>query len=205
MDIKPIETRFDGHRFRSRLEARWAVFFKELRIPYEYELQGFELPSGKRYLPDFWLPHLQLHVEVKPTREIFFQSAIKIEEFAVKTQDNPTLLIIGTPGNHEMFLLSRKTVDGCAESVLDPFPDDSDPEEDMSLHDYWDNIETFASVQFASDPLRKPSWRIVLGKGSVGPWELKCAILAAKGSRFEYGESGAESNHDSGQKVRGWN
>ncbi len=26
--IKPIETYYDGYRFRSRLEARWAVFFK---------------------------------------------------------------------------------------------------------------------------------------------------------------------------------
>ena len=25
-DIKAIETEYDGHRFRSRLEARWAVF-----------------------------------------------------------------------------------------------------------------------------------------------------------------------------------
>ena len=25
--IKPIETKYNGYRFRSRLEARWAVFF----------------------------------------------------------------------------------------------------------------------------------------------------------------------------------
>lgn len=25
--IKPIETKYDGYLFRSRLEARWAVFF----------------------------------------------------------------------------------------------------------------------------------------------------------------------------------
>ena len=27
IDIKPIETVFKGHKYRSRLEARWAVFF----------------------------------------------------------------------------------------------------------------------------------------------------------------------------------
>ena len=29
-DIKAIETEYDGHRFRSRLEARWAIFFLSL-------------------------------------------------------------------------------------------------------------------------------------------------------------------------------
>lgn len=51
--IKPIETEYKGYRFRSRLEARWAVFFDALGIEYQYEPEGFELPSGKRYLPDF--------------------------------------------------------------------------------------------------------------------------------------------------------
>ena len=52
-DIKPIETVYNGYRFRSRLEARWAVFFDALGVEYEYEPEGFVLPSGKRYLPDF--------------------------------------------------------------------------------------------------------------------------------------------------------
>lgn len=53
MGIKPIETEYNGYRFRSRLEARWAVFFDALGVSYEYEPEGFELPSGKKYLPDF--------------------------------------------------------------------------------------------------------------------------------------------------------
>ena len=52
-EIKPIETCYNGYRFRSRLEARWAVFFDTLGIEYEYEPQGYCLPSGKPYLPDF--------------------------------------------------------------------------------------------------------------------------------------------------------
>ena len=31
-DIKAIETVYDGHKFRSRLEARWAVFFNNANI-----------------------------------------------------------------------------------------------------------------------------------------------------------------------------
>jgi hypothetical protein len=53
--VKAIETAYKGYRFRSRLEARWAVFFDALGIVWEYEKEGFELPSG-RYLPDFWIP-----------------------------------------------------------------------------------------------------------------------------------------------------
>lgn len=67
MTIKAIETRYAGCRFRSRLEARWAVFFDTLGIEWQYEPEGFELPSGW-YLPDFLLSLKQGRVwfEVKP-------------------------------------------------------------------------------------------------------------------------------------------
>ena len=52
-DIKPIETYYNGYRFRSRLEARWAVFFDALGVKYEYEPEGFDLGDGLYYLPDF--------------------------------------------------------------------------------------------------------------------------------------------------------
>jgi hypothetical protein len=51
--LKPLETLYDGHRFRSRREARWAVFFKEAGIPAEYEEQGYDLGAAGWYLPDF--------------------------------------------------------------------------------------------------------------------------------------------------------
>jgi hypothetical protein len=63
--MKAIETRYNNYRFRSRLEARWAVFFDTLGVPYEYEREGFEL-GGVYYLPDFWLPEQQCWVEIKP-------------------------------------------------------------------------------------------------------------------------------------------
>lgn len=63
--IQAIETSYKGCRFRSRLEARWAVFFDALDIPWEYEPQGWEMDGGARYLPDFWLPEQRDWVEVK--------------------------------------------------------------------------------------------------------------------------------------------
>lgn len=68
MDIKPIETFYNGYRFRSRLEARWAVFFDDLGIEYEYEPEGFKLSDGRFYLPDFYLPKFSIFVEIKPRR-----------------------------------------------------------------------------------------------------------------------------------------
>lgn len=68
MEIKPIETIYNGYRFRSRLEARWAVFFDAMGIKYEYEHEGYEIKfedAPIRYLPDFWLPEWGLHAEVK--------------------------------------------------------------------------------------------------------------------------------------------
>jgi len=63
--IKAIQTRHDGYFFRSRIEARWAVWFNTLHIPYRYEPEGFDLGDGVYYLPDFYLPTLELWVEVK--------------------------------------------------------------------------------------------------------------------------------------------
>lgn len=70
--IQAIETRYASCRFRSRLEARWAVFFDTLGIAWEYEPQGFELTwrldlsdDPLPYLPDFWLPDHHLWIEVK--------------------------------------------------------------------------------------------------------------------------------------------
>jgi len=70
--IKAIETRYSGYRFRSRLEARWAVFFDALEIEYQYEPEGFDLGELGWYLPDFWLPEQQIWIEIKgatPTQD----------------------------------------------------------------------------------------------------------------------------------------
>lgn len=74
--LKAIETTYKGYRFRSRLEARWAVFFDTLGMTWRYEAQGYRLHDGTYYLPDFEvaIPGLcgsteTLFVEVKPGGE----------------------------------------------------------------------------------------------------------------------------------------
>ncbi len=74
--IKPIQVSFDGITYRSKTEARWAIFFKELGITALYEEEGFEIPiesGGKiRYLPDFHVPSqdrfpMDIYFEIKPS------------------------------------------------------------------------------------------------------------------------------------------
>lgn len=51
--IQAIPTRYKGYHFRSRLEARFAVFFDALGFAWEYEPEGYDLGELGYYLPDF--------------------------------------------------------------------------------------------------------------------------------------------------------
>ncbi len=88
--IKAIETTWNGYKFRSRLEARWAVYFTSLRIEFWYEPEGY-IVDGEPYLPDFWLPQVDMFAEVKPA------------EFTAKERKkcsllpNRCLLLVGPP------------------------------------------------------------------------------------------------------------
>lgn len=79
--IKAIETKYKGYRFRSRLEARWAVFFDTLGIKWEYESEGFNLGKAGFYLPDFRLTEHNLYVEIKPEGDISPVDLVKLEVF----------------------------------------------------------------------------------------------------------------------------
>jgi len=104
--IKAIETVYRGYRFRSRLEARWAVFFDSMGLKFEYEPEGFVLPSGRWYLPDFRVKTPQgkdCWYEVKPpgvTSDSLFDEfkhhSERIDEHASTT--GRLKLLSGDPG-----------------------------------------------------------------------------------------------------------
>jgi hypothetical protein len=93
--LRPIETLYKGYRFRSRLEARWAVFFDAAGIEWQYEVEGFNL-DGRRYLPDFWLPRFEAFVEIKPNTEACKQTEPIILSLAMAT-GHRVILIAGSP------------------------------------------------------------------------------------------------------------
>lgn len=98
--MKAIQTIYKGRRFRSRLEARWAIFFDAIDIGWEYETEGFQLGKTK-YLTDFRIQSfgankVDLYIEIKPNKP-------SIEEihkcFEVANGTNTCVaLICGTPG-----------------------------------------------------------------------------------------------------------
>jgi hypothetical protein len=112
--IKPLETYYNGYKFRSRLEARWAVFFTELRIIFEYEKEGYNLGDNGCYLPDFWLPEFKLWVEVKPATigiKYFKKDYLRCESLRDLTTF-PVLLCYGAPKERWNILLVCDLTDG---------------------------------------------------------------------------------------------
>lgn len=67
-------TTYNGYLFRSKLEAKWAVFFDRLGVSYQYEPEAFLCKDGSQYTPDFYLPDSYLrssnrkglYLEIKP-------------------------------------------------------------------------------------------------------------------------------------------
>lgn len=115
MTLKAIETQYNGYRFRSRLEARWAVFFDKAGIKYQYEPEGFEVEGydGEvyRYLPDFYLPEIGIYAEVKPSADMLLNDEDKIAfmiDWEGPLSDGllilgqiPNVSITGMPKQHE--------------------------------------------------------------------------------------------------------
>lgn len=97
--INAIPTQYKGIEFRSRTEARWAVFLTELGIEWEYEPEGYQLLSGW-YLPDFWLPQIDAFLEVKPENR---EDDERWSELAIATSKR-VFVTNGYPKPHDEWL-----------------------------------------------------------------------------------------------------
>jgi hypothetical protein len=119
--LKAIETKYKGYRFRSRLEARWAVFFNALGVDWRYEHEGLELSDGSWYLPDFHIferdpasPFPPTVVEIKASSP----SDAEVLKLILATQSGQSVgyLLCGEPGN----CLTHTT--SCGGPLLANFP-----------------------------------------------------------------------------------
>lgn len=193
--MQAIETRYKGYRFRSRLEARWAVFFDALGIEWEYEPEGYRLSNGELYLPDFWLPTFEASplqgrwdrpvdspkggtwVEVKPTEAGF----AKAEQLALDS-GFPTWLATGIPDFREY-------------TVIYPckgLHDDARCSEDWQF--IRDGLHAVSGIPNADQA--RDSDRMFWEAGYDPREEMDLlgelyvsAVNAARGARFEHGET----------------
>lgn len=202
--ITPVETRYAGCRFRSRLEARTAVFFDRLRIQWQYEPEGYEIgpeDRRRRYLPDFYLPGEATWVEVKghPSAVDYRLLAdaahphhglpLTLDSRADWPMIHPRVVVLGPPPETPMFHHAISVIDG-REPVGQPVVVVCKSGNEGHTH-------LFQGIGNAK--------RIDLGDGqdpwtpsdALTPWgygfpclDIHDAYTAARSARFEHGESG---------------
>lgn len=160
--IGAIETHWMGYRFRSRLEARWAVYFDHVGIEFEYEPQGYHLGRLGPYLPDFWLPQVKLWAEVKPVAFTRLEFR-KCRRLFVVT-GNEVLILVGQPDDKMYQSISRANVY-------------------YSVTDFKDYHRAESRFWVECDGERSLSER-----GLLTPRAAE-GILLARSARFEHGEA----------------
>jgi hypothetical protein len=182
--IKAIETKYKNYLFRSRTEARWAVFFDHARIKWEYEKQGFVLDNVP-YLPDFWLPEAKMWLEVKGD-EILPEEK-KLCAALARESGFPCILAKGSPRS-----------DGGLYLYYPEYPDNDGPPLPSPDHEFFfcddrrdDDVYWLYSTE------RQHAF-IVIQRGEVTDHDryplvrsaTAAGYEAAAGARFEHGESG---------------
>lgn len=169
MSLKPIETKYKGYRFRSRLEARWAVFFDALGIAWEYEKEGFDLGEAGWYLPDFWLPTFcgGMFAEVKDMGDDFS----KAKALCIASE-KAVWLCEGVPSARAYTVLGFSSESGVFDGEGVPNYDQAFGENRMFWSPGWSGVE-----------LPQDEYSIAEECG------LLLAVAKARSARFEHGET----------------
>ena len=191
--ITAIQTEYKGYRFRSRLEARWAVFFDACHVNWEYEPEGFALPNGQFYLPDFLLHGCagrspsDLYVEVKG--KMTEADAKKIRQFSGVTGTenhavvNPILIVGGIPDGDDIWDIEEF----CQDIGYYGFPG-------IKGGPYPFNFETIDGDYFVAHPgINKKGQFELFGDDRNYTYDRDdaatlCAFKLARQARFEHGE-----------------
>jgi hypothetical protein len=182
--MKAIETKYKGRRFRSRLEARWAVFFDAMGFKWEYEPEGYA-KGGIAYLPDFLLtlPNgKQLYCEVKPEEYHFSDDPrLKFYRELVNTLHKPFVMLTGLP----QFMVY--------DQIAPNLPEDSFHA--VFFLDYEPYLRVADSYWFPQLTLNEHNGHLYFphderaAQKSFGKKFVE-AVYAASSARFEFGESG---------------
>ena len=180
--IKAIQTQYKGHNFRSRLEARWAVFFDALGIEWGYEAQGYDLGELGYYLPDFWLPEFDCWIEVKPDSLVSSGKGQKFAQ-ALAGQAQKSAWVVGglSPDSVRLCACGRYSHKGDAHLIH------------CGGNDFgWFVVEC---RKCKSIRVENPfSYGCTCPKNEHAGWhspQVQAAYTAARSARFEHGQSGA--------------
>ncbi|KAK1177908.1 hypothetical protein B7755_006885 [Streptomyces sp. NBS 14/10] len=181
--VKAKETSYQGYRFRSRLEARWAVFFDTLGVRWEYEPEGYVL-DGKSYLPDFRLVlnERQIFAEVKNLAQDEHEGRhVELCRALARSTGHSVLLLIGVPEYrlYHQFAPNLEPNEFQAAFFQDyaPFLVTGDQ--------YWfQQVELDQQTGALRFPFDDRTARKSFGAGLVE------AVKAARSARFEHGASG---------------
>lgn len=178
--MNAIETRYAGCRFRSRLEARWAVFFDALDTRWIYEGEGFQFGKD-RYLPDFYIPEWKAWVEIKATPPNLRESDLCGKLWQARREHKErVLLIAGQPWLGEYDLHLVVPVDGeptCEGGYV--FGERDGYETDLWIVCDWAEVCLNRRDRDRDNPERPDT---------TGP-RLSLAYERARGARFEHGET----------------
>lgn len=172
--LRAIETQYRGYRFRSRTEACWAVWLDAAGITWQYEPEGYELGGGMRYLPDFFLPHQNVYLEVKPTKAAAEAAAPTLAALAAAT---------GAAG---VFAVDRPTIEP-PDQLFNCYTR-SDGTTRLYRADVWQCV--FCDQLHLSGAARNCTDIPILSGRSCRPLRLNHALGEGQRARFEFGESG---------------
>lgn len=172
MHPRAIETRYKGYRFRSRLDARWAVFFDALGLKWEYEPEGFELGGGLRYLPDFKINGTWFEVKSSVDSDL-----TKPKMFADRF-DKVVCILDGAPD-----LRAYVVWQGYSQA------------DDTTTHRLLEDNLIFVPAGCKYHPFywstgERDSRRYPLDSFGEEAVDVLRAVAAARGARFEHGENG---------------
>jgi hypothetical protein len=166
--VKAIETEYNGYKFRSRLEARWAVFFDAMGFDWVYEPEGYHLLDGRLYLPDFYIcaskeEKRKMFIEVKPTEFTKEEESLCLQLTELTLEE--TGMLVGVP--------------------------------DYKIHNYWrwdSGDGSFGPIKGEFCFVRG-KWGIFYEPGydaetlrDINP-DLQKAITEARQARFEHGQT----------------
>jgi hypothetical protein len=191
--IKAVPTRYAGVLFRSRLESRYAVFMDAVGVQWEYEPERVQLPGGGTYLPDFKTAD-GAYIEVKGAEDALDKPYL-IKAAAVLGH----LSVLGpipdcrkgVPGVTVLTVQNGKVSTGI--TWIDRRPG-------YPLHPWteygWNDAVSKGLIPGEQHPWTAPPSHRWHGPpppadGYDGRCKGNCPYDAARGARFEHGESGA--------------